>query len=99
MRKGANPQKWIFIIPAFSFTLFPKECLIPTLKSGGREHWASSMPTWHGALSDVLYILINQVQTHKANAQKYACIQKIAAICMYLRTTTQTQPELQRLGD
>lgn len=38
IRKRAKPQKRIFIIPAFSSTSLPKECLIPTLKSRGREY-------------------------------------------------------------
>lgn len=80
-----------FIIPAISSAPLPEECLIPTLKDEGREHWASSVPTWHGARSDVLYILINQAQTHKAHARMYACLQKSAAICVYLHTATQTQ--------
>lgn len=69
--------------------LLPKECLTATLKYEEQEQRACSVPSWHVACSDVLYILINQAQTHRAHVHMYACIQKCFAICVYLQATAQ----------
>lgn len=56
----------------------------------GRRPRALSLfhPTWRGARSDVLYILINQVQTHGARAHMYVSITEICCHTMYLRNHT-----------
>lgn len=54
-----NRALWWLCHACYWSSPLPKESLI-TSQDDGRVHWASSMLTWHGARSDVLYVLIKQ---------------------------------------
>ncbi|GLD46142.1 transcriptional enhancer factor TEF-5-like protein [Lates japonicus] len=65
-----------FMVPAFSPSPLPKDRLIATLKDEGQDHCAFSVPTWRGARSDVLYILIKPDAIYKETPVQYGKPQK-----------------------